>query len=244
MVPLVAAVVTLASVVAGYALLLSYLNRPDPTAPTALEPAGPGAVRARVGAGQKALAAGNYRLAVEEFRAAQEQCAPNPDTLPAPERRQLASLLRQAELLADLLSESLQEILGRAVEVPHPEEWQAQFANRYRGRAVVFDDVVRQDEMGRYHLLDWGNLRIGGRTVRVELGTLNLPALDSPQRLLFGARLASIAVEAGGIWVVRFAPDSSVLLTDPGAITACCPALTDAEVQEITQRQLDRAGLK
>jgi hypothetical protein len=218
-----------------YAVVFRHLVQPPAPAPTADQAE---ATRERIAAGQKALAAGNFQLAAEQFRAAQEGSAKHPEALTPAERRQLGQLRRQADLLAELLPQSLEEILTLAVELPDAEEWQAQFARLYKGRSVVFDDQVRQDEMGRYHLRDYARLRVDGRTVRVELGKLDLPMLDQPQRLVFGVRLASVGLEPGGVWVVRFEPDSAVLLTDPGALAACCPALTDEAVKEITDRQL------
>jgi hypothetical protein len=77
-------------------------------------------------------------------------------------------------------------------------------------------------------------------SARVALEDLTLwrrVPLAPPRRLLFGARLRRLGREAGGVWVVRFQPDSGVLLTDPGAAAACCPAPLDPDLLEVLQRQ-------
>ena len=58
---------------------------------------------------------------------------------------------RQAALVADLLSESLGEILQRAAGA-REEERQEQFHRRYRDKAVIFDDVVTRNGAGRFGL--------------------------------------------------------------------------------------------
>jgi hypothetical protein len=80
---------------------------------------------------------------------------------------------------------------------------------------------------------------VRGRPARLALGDLKLlPTLplQRPQRLLFGARLASVRPENGGVWVVHFVPDSGVLLTDPDAVHAAYPLPTD-ELREVLERQ-------
>jgi hypothetical protein len=149
----------------------------------------------------------------------------------------VVQLERQAALLADLLSESLGEILQRAAGL-QDEEWQAQFAKRYRDRAVVFDADVRREAFGALHL-DY-QIHAGPEPARIDVSDLKLLSrlpLDRPPRLLFGARLASMARDVPGIWVVRFVPESAVLLTDVGAVTASCPPPIDEDLQEVLRRQ-------
>ena len=74
-----------------------------------------------------------------------------------------------------------------------------------------------------------------------DLGLLRRLPLDRPQRLLFGARLASVRREPGRGWVVRLEADSGVLITDPGAAVACFLSPEDEEVHELLQRQDDHA---
>jgi hypothetical protein len=188
-------------------------------------------------AGQEALARGNFRRAAEELDAARGLLEQHPGWTPAAQARRVTQLQRQAALLADLLSESLGEILQRAAGLQE-EEWQAQFERRYQGRAVVFDAEVARDAAGRFQL-DY-HIRAGLEPARIDVGDLKLlaalPRERSP-RLLFGARLAAMNREAGGTWVVRFQPDSAVLLTDLEAVTACCPPPIDDGLKDLVKRQ-------
>jgi len=196
-----------------------------------------GEVRPFVRAGEAALAGGNFRLAEEKLAAARALLEQRPGEMTAHERRQVVNLHRQAALLADLLSESLGEILQHASGLPE-EEWQAQFARRYRGQAVVFDADVRRDAAGQ-HLLDY-HVQAGVEPARVDLTGLRLlTALphDRPPRLLFGARLGNVAREVPGVWVVRFDPDSGVLLTHAGAVAASCPPPIDEDLMQLLRRQ-------
>jgi hypothetical protein len=231
--PLLAALMTLLAVGGVFALVfLRYGQRVPPT--TASKPED---VTAQVQAGEKALAAGNFRMATEKLQSARDLLKQNLNALPAPERRRVIHLAQQAELLADLLSESLGEILQRAGAMQE-EEWQAQFSRRYRDHAVVFDADVRREAFGVFHL-DY-QVRAGAEPARIDLGGLKLLAelpVDRPPRLLFGARLATMAREAPGVWVVRFAPDSGVLLTDVRAVTASCPPPIDEDMLELLHRQ-------
>ncbi len=112
--PLLAAALTLAAVVALYAVLFGLLP-PRPPA-TVAETAGE--VRQLVRAGEAALAGGNFRLAEEKLAAARALLEQRPGEMTAHERRQVVNLHRQAALLADLLSESLGEILQHASALP------------------------------------------------------------------------------------------------------------------------------
>jgi hypothetical protein len=190
--------------------------------------------------GRKALAAGNFRMAREYLNQARELHQRNPGLLAPAQARELQQLQLQAALLADLLKESLQQVLGNAVKVEGPE-WQAIFTDDYRGKAIVFDGRFRRDVNGHVHLTGFF-VFIGNEETRLEWNNLrilqHLP-LQEPQRLLLGVRLASARREEGGRWVIRFDPDSGVLLTDPGAATACTLLPPDAELHEVLQRQAD-----
>jgi hypothetical protein len=231
--PLLAAVPTLALVIGAYAVVLHALNRPPP----ASAPGDSADSDAHLQAGRKALAAGRFRLAADELQKAVARLDSQPERRRGAEGRDAAQLHRQAALLADLLSQSLGEILQLAVG-SHEEEWQAKFTQDYRTRAVVFDADVARDGAGQYRI-DY-DVRAGAEPARIEVGDLKLLAAlprDRPPRLLFGARLASISREPGGVWVVRFQPDSGVLLTDPGAVVACCPPSDDDELPALLRRQ-------
>jgi hypothetical protein len=194
-------------------------------------------VRTRIVAGAKALGEGNSQLAVDELEVARQLVRRHPHLVSKGEARQLAQLHNQATLLADLLTESLGELLSRAVGLEE-REWQAVFQRRYSGKAVLFDAEVRRDGAGQYQLgyRLWAGLEPGRAAIEDLTLLANLP-LEKPQRLLFGARLAAIRREPPGIWVVRFDPGSGVLLTHAGAVTACLFNPPDAELQQVLALQ-------
>src|SRR5262249_49802604 len=147
-------------------------------------------------------------------------------------------LSRQANLLADLLAESLEEILDHAAGVPDEKEWGAEFAHRYRGKGVIFDLEVQPGPEGS-PAHGW-LLRVRGEPAHLDLGDLELlrrlPA-ERPPRLGFGARWASVRGEPGRGWVVRLAPASGVLITDPGAAAACALFREEPEARALLDRQ-------
>jgi hypothetical protein len=194
-------------------------------------------VRARIAAGSKALGEGNSQLAVEELDAARRLAPKYRQQLPHSEARHLAQLHRQATLLADLLTESLGELLDRAAGLEE-REWQAVFQRRYRDRAVIFDAEVRRDAAGQYQLgyRVWAGLE-AGRVAVEDLNLLALLPLERPQRMVFGARLAAVRREPPGEWVVHFEPGSGVLLTHPGAVAACLFKDPDANLQQVLRLQ-------
>jgi hypothetical protein len=189
-------------------------------------------------AGQKALAEGNYQAAQEAFENLQRLRVRQPDLVSAAEDRRLVQLARQADLLADLLTESLQEILGR-LDGLDEREGQALFVRRYHKKAVVFFAEVRRDAAGTYHL----NYRLATprAAARLELHDLKLlqsAPLEDPRLLLFGVRLASVHRDAADAWIVTPEPESGVFLTDPGAARSCCFGAPDMEqLQEVLARQ-------
>jgi hypothetical protein len=189
--------------------------------------------RARVDSARQALASGAYQLASQELRAARDQAG---DQTPA-DRRKVAQMLRQAELLADLPEVSLPEALRR-IGPPRPG-WADEFARRLRGRAIVFDAEVRRDASGSVQI-DYP-LFAGDKPVRLNLDPLKvlqrLP-LAAPQRLFFGARVAEAKPDALGQWVVSPDPDSGVLFTEPDILTGTSvPA--DAALIEVMRRQAE-----
>ncbi|HEV3259375.1 MAG TPA: hypothetical protein VG013_21090 [Gemmataceae bacterium] len=208
---------------------------------TAARDGGPEAVAQHLKAGQDALSRGKFRTAVDELQAARELRDRYPQALGATDRRRLDQLHSEAALMTDLISESLEDILREASELEGlgKQEWQSAFRERYRGKAVVLDTEVGRDGSGGYSL-GW-HVFVGGVRARVELADLQLLRvlpLERPRRLLFGARLASAGLEAGGAWVVRFEPDSGVLITDIGVATACrLGQAPDAVLLDVLRRQ-------
>jgi hypothetical protein len=235
--PALAAVLTLAAVVVIFSRLIPALA----PAPAPAEAAHRDDVRRLVSAGREALRREDFRIAAARFAEARQRHEERPDLLNPTEARELARLDRQAALVADLLSESLGEILQRAAGA-REEERQAQFDLRYRGKAVIFDDVVTRDGAGRFGLAVY-EVRAPGEPARVELSDLKLLKalpLTEPRRMLFGARLAGLEREergGHGLWVIRLDPDSGVLLTDEDTAGACCPRPLDAELREVLRRQ-------
>jgi hypothetical protein len=190
-------------------------------------------------AGRTLLAQGKFFGAVQELELAEELQSRRPDLLSRAERRELSQLHRQAALMANLLPESLGEILHHAAELVHQDEqeWQRVFAERYRGKSLVFDAEIGRDDGGRIEISYAFFVR--GRQARLDLTNLQLfktLPLQQPQRLLFGLRLADVRLEAEGIWAIRFESDGGVLLTDLGAAAACC-AQPEEELRELVERQ-------
>jgi hypothetical protein len=231
--PFFAAGLTLIVVVLILAAFLSYYLHPsNPTSK-------PKTLGQHLEAGRDALAKGKFLRAATELEAAQAIRAKHPELLSPAERRELTQLHRQANLLAGLLSESLEEILLHAAELvpPDDQEWQRLFGERYRGKALIFETEVQRVAAGHYQVgyAVW----VRGRRAQLDLGDLQmfraLPLQES-QRLLFGVRLADIRLEAEGIWVVRVEPSSGVLLTHLEAAAACC-SLPAAELEPLVGRQ-------
>jgi hypothetical protein len=198
----------------------------------------PKEIETSISHGEAFLSEGNFQLAGEEFAAAQTMNAERPTLLNPAETRHLANLLRQAQLLADLSSESLEEI-SRQMAGLGEKEAQMLFSRRFKGRAVVFYSEVRRDAAGQYRI-DYG---IGGakRESRLDIGGLTLlrrlPLAD-PRLLLFGARLWEMRRQPDGSWKIDFDPASGVLITHPGAAAACCfDVMSDEKLSEVLRSQ-------
>jgi hypothetical protein len=230
--------------VLGLAVAYQFLIPARPTDRQSAVDSAPGAapedLDARLTAARAQLGRGNPRLALEELKRAR---AVGEHRLWPPARRlEWARLQRQAELLAELAAESVEEILEHAAGVQE-REWQAEFARRYRSKAVVFDLEVRVGAGGRYEH-DW-LLRARDEAAHLELGDLELLRplpLEPPQRVLFGARLASVRREPGRGFVVRLEPASGVLITDAEAAVACFLSPEDAEIRALLERQTEWAA--
>jgi hypothetical protein len=239
--PAVAAGLTLAVAAVVFSLVIPALAPPAAPAET-----GRDEVRRLLGSGREALRDERFRVAVDHLARARRLHDSRPGSLTVAESRELNRLYGQAALLADLLSESLDEILQR-VEGTREEERLAHFNDRYRNKAVIFDDVVARDAAGRFGLTVY-EVRAPGEPARVELSDLKLLRalpLAEPRRMLFGARLAGLEREepgGHGRWVIHLDPDSGVLLTDEDAAGACCPRPLDADLREVLKRQAEWAA--
>jgi hypothetical protein len=201
-------------------------------------PADRDSVRRHTTLGASYLDDGEFLSASQELDTALTLGAKLPEPLSNAEQRELDQLHRQATLLADLHTESLEEILRRLHGLPE-REVQAAFERLSRGKALVFYTRVHRDATGRFEM-DYRVLD-EGKEARLEIGELkvlqDLP-LRGPRLLLFGARLASIRRQANGSWVLFLDPSSGVLITHPGAASACCFQPPDREqLREVVTQQ-------
>ncbi len=219
------------------AILLSILGPSSPS----VSPPGPADVRQDWQAGQVALAQGRFQTASRELNRAvalQTRCQ---SAFSLTERRRLRQLQQEANLLADLLIEPLDEIARRAARLQALDmnEWQAVFNRRYRGQAILLDGVIRPNGPDHYEWVK--RLDINGDPGWINLDDLallrHLP-LDGARRLIFGARLAGIRLERNGGWRVDLEPDSGVLLTEAQAIKAVLPhPVPTGQLQAVLQEQ-------
>jgi hypothetical protein len=225
--PLLAAALTLIVAAGGVLALLRFaVPGPGPSEHQALDPL------QQIRDAEQALADGQFQTAGRELRQGLADWEASHEPPSVQQARRVRGLARQAELLGDLLTESLADIVHLAMV--DEKQWPDQFARRYKGRGVVFDGEVRRDAAGQYRF----NYHVPD--ARIELGDLEmleLLPLQKPTRMLFGARLGSVAREAGGVWVVRFEKDSGVLLTDERAVAASCPPPLDEELRQLLERQ-------
>jgi len=189
---------------------------------------------------QKLLAQGSYRLALAELAKGKGGATLRPE-----KERSWRQLAREAALLADLLAESLEDIIANAAGTA-PEEWEQEFAARYVGKAVVLDAAASRAGKGGY-ALDYPLLTAAPARIAVDdLQLLNDWGQDG--RLIFGARLGSLRVEVPGpAWVVRFQPNSGVLLTQAEAASLSCPAFALDDARQVFAKQqhvvLEKLGL-
>lgn len=188
----------------------------------------------RIAESRKLLKEGAFRLAREALRPVQDETASNAE---------LRQLFRETSLLADLVRQPLEEIVQQAQDVK-PAEWEEQFAD-FRGRSVLFDDTVlcEPGANGRYALVNY-QIRLGEERVRIDLDQSLFRQLEHagrwapgrPRRLIFGARLASIQLEKN-TWVIALENDSTVLMTEEDALTACGFDVRDPELQRVVREQ-------
>jgi hypothetical protein len=170
----------------------------------------------------KALARGEYRVAAAELESTLRALELQPDALHPRDSRQVMQLYHEATLLAGLLPESLEEIVGHAASSsdPNGRDWQAHFAERYQGKPVMLDTEIWTTADGAYEVEFRPSA--GRLPARINLEDFALLKTLRPapgKRVVFLGRLASITLEQEE-WVVRFEPASGVLLTHPGAAKA------------------------
>jgi hypothetical protein len=222
----------IAAIVRGHRSVAVAPAGPDVSAARA-----PGLLNERLSAARVALEEGSYRLARTELNAARALSARYPGLLEADRADQLVRWQRQADLLAELLAESVGEIVRQAVGRAD-KEWDAIFQERYAGKAVVVDARVFRDAAGHFQV-DY-RLESAGGVGEWDMQTLRLLQslpLQQPQRLVFGFRLQSVRRLARDRWAVVPEPASGVLLTDPEVL----PGLSitpDEELMEVLRRQL------
>lgn len=153
------------------------------------------------------------------------------------EQRDWRQLQAEAGICADLLAESLEEVVRHAAGT-REQEWNAEFPLRYQGKSVLLDADFQVAPNGLWKVLY--PLYLGKERVRLvvdDVKVLRCVPSHGTQRLVLGLRLAHVKLEAPGpTWVVRFQPDSGVLLTDP-AMQRLCPPLADQEGQAVLARQ-------
>jgi len=181
-------------------------------------------------AGRGELDRGATHLAREILDRAVGQRDADPALLTEAEHRALNQVQREAALLTDLAPVSLLAMLDQAEKAASLAAWQARFRADYQGRAVLFDDVFRQDRDRKVHGRRLDDLRTGQSFGRVALDDLALVGqlpLQVPQRWIVGARLKSIEREGSPAWVVRLEPDSGVLMAERVPLEAEVPSLRD-----------------
>jgi hypothetical protein len=189
---------------------------------------------------QRLMGQGKFHLARAAFADVVRGRDLHPDRLSPAQHRRLNQWQRQADLLARLAPVPLEEVVRQCTLERDPAEGLAFFAENFRGRTYVFDDVVRPDVEGRPALGYVVKLKGSDVPVRLALEDLDelrdLPLDDAP-RLIFGARLAGCDREGEGRWVVRFAPNSGVLLTDVEAAEAASSRSLDPGLKDVLARQ-------
>jgi hypothetical protein len=234
--PLFAAAAVVPVAVVGLTVLIYSLVRSPGRDKTPPPPSAEERLAAHREAGRAAFADGSFQRAATELKEALDAADQAPGKIAGAERRELAAQQRQAAILADLLSESLAEIVRNSLGTPEAE-WQAVFARRYAGRSVILDETIHRDAAGQYHG-DY-SVQVTGAECRIDRKALRILKdvdLSVPQRVLLGFRLAGLRRDPQGGWTILPDPDSGVFLTDPRVFKGLSvPA--DAELHEVLKRQ-------
>lgn len=144
-----------------------------------------------------------------------------------------ASSVRQAAeeaaILVNLSRSSLEDLIEEAARYDPPASWPGRFRDLYRGMSVVIDaevtDLGKPPDRGPTLALRLctGNGPQAVRRGRID--TTGLAILESVQprvgdRVVFGARLASLTLGGDGVWVYTLIPDSGVRITHWKALQA------------------------
>jgi hypothetical protein len=159
-----------------------------------------------------------------------------PAALSASEGQELDQLANEVAIVASWPREPLDLILGRAAKL-REEEWQA-VIQRYLGKGMIFDVIVRRDVSGAY--VARFQRDAANQIVRLQLqnqAVLKHLPLNEPHRLLLGGRLGEIHRDDQALVHVRLEADSAVLLTDTAVLKACGPAIDPAGLLELAERQ-------
>jgi hypothetical protein len=215
-----------------FVFLYSQRNRPPPPSPDRAEE-----VRKRLDQAERWLRQGEFRRADEELRKL-NALVPHA-SLSSDETRAFKQLQAEAGVLADLSAEPLEDLLRHAA-TGSEEEWETEFAARYRGKSVIFDAEVYPVE-GEWRL-DYPLGPAAKARLTLEGVSLfgHIPE-KTRQRAIFGVRLKSIRLETTG-WVIRFEPDSAVFLTQGDAAAHACPPLGEPGARDLLARQAEWLG--
>lgn len=136
----------------------------------------------------------------------------------------------EAAIITQLATASLEEILEQASRAD-PKEWTKEFERLYRGRSVIMDVHVTGVPNGQgegAYALDYRVFRAGEGGApqsmgRVDTTGFRLFELIKPKvgdRLTFGARLGSFQFDGRDEWLVKFEPESGVIMTHAKALEA------------------------
>jgi hypothetical protein len=183
-----------------------------------------------------ALADGSYRTALRELDVAAKLGNQVPVHAQLVGTPRLVRWRQQIALLADLLPETVNEIVRHSVGLPD-REWDTLFRERYAGRSLLLDAHVFREATGHYRI-DY-HLDAAGAHGVWEFDQFRLferLPLAQPQRLLFGFRLQSVRRTARDRWAVIPEPESGVLLTDPMLLTGLSVPADDA-LADVLKRQ-------
>lgn len=187
-------------------------------------------------AARTAIAEGAYRTAAMHLNAIQRLRPQFPRAILPESDGAIERLRRQLALLADLSSESIEEIMRHSIG-QSDAEWQAVFRDRYAGRAVILDARMFRDAGGRIHIdyqLDSSGL--AGEWDVQNCALFHRLPIQQPQRVVVGLRLAGITRSGRDRWVVRPSPDDAVLLTDRSLLAGLSIA-ADNEFVEVLRKQ-------